>query len=476
MFVSRVLLRSAVAGCLIALPAALSQADESPETRPVTPPPAAAPSSDAPPGTPPVPPAPTPPQDDAPPRGAVRRTQGRSGFFERLPPRPERTEEERKKLVIDLRAAYSRPPAEWPAPLVDAGVEWKELAMLPRLAPAADDPLAKAKVELGRKLFFDPRVSRTGEMACASCHDPDLGWADGRTVSFGLHRTALRRNAPSVLNAVHAASLFWDGRAGSLEDQALQVLQNPQEMGSSEELVRERLTGIPAYAVEFEKAFGDKEITLDRVATALATFERTLVGGRSRFDAFLKGKPESLSDEALIGLDLFRREARCLNCHHGPNFTDGEFHDLGLSYYGRKYEDLGRHKVTQAAEDVGRFRTPSLRNVSETGPYMHNGLFQLEGVLSLYNAGMPTLTPKPEQVGDPLFPSKKSPLLKPLGLNPRDLDDLEAFLRSLAEPRTRVLVPALPGLSDEASPPAESDDGDASAASPSNAGNPAAAR
>lgn len=386
------------------------------------------------------------PEVPPPPALPLRNIVGRSGFFERIPPRAERTPEERARKIAELREAYARPTSQWPAPIVDEGVQWKELGLLPRLTPPAENPMTKEKVLLGRILFFDPRVSGTGEMACASCHDPDLGWADGRTVSFGLHRLALKRNSPSILNAAYAATLFWDGRAGSLEDQAEQVLQNPQEMGGSEELIQERLGAIPEYRAAFEKAFGDGTITLARTAQALASFERTLVGGRSRFDVFLRGKSAALSDEALLGLDLFRREARCINCHNGPLLTDGQFHDVGLSYYGRKFQDRGRYEITQVAEDVGRFRTPSLRNVTATEPVMHNGLFEIPNALALYNAGMPNLTPKPDQKNDPLFPARKSRLLKPLGLNRQDLGDLEAFLKSLEEPRTRLAVPALPGL------------------------------
>lgn len=183
-------------------------------------------------------------------------------------------------------------------------------------------------------------------------------------------------------------------------------------------------------------------MTLDRAAKALACYQRTLVGGRSRFDAFLRGKGEALSDPEVRGLHLFRTEARCLNCHNGPTLSDGRFHDVGLSYYRRELEDLGRYHVTRQAKDVGAFRTPSLRNVGRAAPYMHNGLFDLPGVLRMYNAGMPTLRPGPLHAGDPWFPVK-SPLLRPLGLNRQDLSDLEAFLRSLDEPRRRVRPPEI---------------------------------
>ena len=335
--------------------------------------------------------------------------------------------------------------------MVDAGVAWKELGPTPSLKKRDDPRKIDPKVTLGRTLFFDPRISNTREMACASCHDPDLGWADGRTVSFGIGRTSLPRNSPSLLNAAFTEIFFWDGRANSLEDQARQVLTNEREMGSSEVLLKERLQSIKGYPELFEKAYGDPAISLNRVASALATFERTIVGGRNQFDAFLKGRKDALSDEAIVGLDLFRREGRCLNCHHGPLLTDGQMHDIGLSYFGRKLQDLGRYTVTKKPEDSGKFRTPSLRNVTRTRPYMHNGIFDLEGVLNLYNAGMPTLVRKEHQKDDPTFPNK-SPLLKSLGLNRQDLPDIIAFLESLEEPRFRMRPPPLPGIDAPAAP------------------------
>jgi cytochrome c peroxidase len=181
------------------------------------------------------------------------------------------------------------------------------------------------------------------------------------------------------------------------------------------------------------------------VAQALACFERTVVGGSSKFDGFLKGNTAALSDEALLGMDLFRRDARCINCHNGPAFSDGGFHDLGLSNYGRPFEDLGRGKITNDPTDTGKFRTPSLRDATATQPLMHNGLFELPVALMLYNAGMPTPQRKESQADDPRFPVK-SQLLKPLGLNKQDLADLTAFLTSLEEPKRRIRPPEIPGL------------------------------
>lgn len=364
---------------------------------------------------------------------------------ERLPPRPERTVEERTSRAQELRQIYAGDPATWPAPHVDPDVAWKEIGLLPDVVHPADNPHTAAKEALGKTLFFDPRLSGSGQIACASCHDPDLGWADGRTTSFGHSRKQLARNAPSIRNTAFQQRLFWDGRAESLEDQARQVLMNPDEMRSGPEHVVDLLKSEPGYQQLWQQAFGAEPVSIDRAAEALACFERTVVGGSSRFDSFMRGNPAALTDEALLGMDLFRREARCINCHHGPAFSDGGFHDLGLSNYGRPFEDIGRGRITNDPADTGKFRTPSIRDATATLPLMHNGLFELQVTLTLYNAGMPTPVRKESQADDPKFPVK-SPHLKPLGLNKQDLADLTAFLTSLEETKRRVRPPEIPGL------------------------------
>jgi cytochrome c peroxidase len=360
-------------------------------------------------------------------------------------PRAEQSAEERADRAAELRTIYAGEPASWPAPHVDPDVTWREIGLLPAVDHPADNPHSAAKEHLGRTLFFDPRLSGSGQIACASCHDPDLGWADGRTTSFGHSRKHLARNAPTIRNAAFQTHLFWDGRAASLEDQARQVLLNPDEMRSGPEHVVSLLATEPGYEALWQAAYGDEPVSIDRAAAAIACFERTVVGGGSKFDAFMKGNTASLSDSALLGLDLFRRDARCMNCHHGPAFSDGGFHDLGLSNYGRPFEDVGRERITGEPTDTGKFRTPSLRDATSTPPLMHNGLFELDVALTLYNAGMPTPQRKQSQADDPRFPVK-SRHLKPLGLNKQDLADLTAFLQSLEEPRRRIRPPAIPGL------------------------------
>ena len=370
----------------------------------------------------------------------------------RVPTRPTLSEAEYRRQAEELRARYSGPPETWPAPALDPGIEHRELAPLPEPTFPKENPYTKAKAELGQHLFFEPRLSGSGQIACASCHEPELGWADGRAVSFGHGRQPTRRNAPSVFTAAFGQSFFWDGRAKTLEEQAAEPILNDGEMNAEPAAVVARLKKVPEYRKRFKEAFGSDEITMGRVGQAIATFERAVAraGRFSAFDRFLRGDPDALSDAAVRGLHLFRTDARCLNCHNGPLLTDEQFHDVGLSYYGRALQDLGRHAVTGRAEDVGKFKTPSLRNVARTAPYMHNGLFALDGVLNMYNAGMPTLRRKAGQQDDPLFPTK-SPLLKPLGLNRQDHADLTAFLESLTERRIRFRPQRFP---DDAEGPA----------------------
>lgn len=363
------------------------------------------------------------------------------------PPRPERSAAARAEAVRQLLQAYRRPPAQWPAPHVDPGVEWREIGLVPEVVHPESNPYTAAKAELGRLLFFDARLSADGKMACVTCHEPHLGWADGRAVSQP-HGRSPERNTPTIRNVAFQTHLFWDGRAGSLEQQVEEALTNPTEMAADRDAVVGLLARSPGYRQLFSDAFAGRPPSFAALVAAVACFERTIVSGRSRFDRFLRGDAAALADAEILGLDLFRRDARCMNCHHGPTFSDGRFHDLGLSFYGRRNEDLGRHAVTGAAADRGRFRTPTLRDVTRTTPLMHTGMFELPGVLNMYNAGMVTLKRQPYQRDDPAFPVK-SPHLKPLGLNRQDLADLAAFLGALEEPRHRALPPPLPAIEDE---------------------------
>jgi len=342
-----------------------------------------------------------------------------------------------------LRQLYAGPPETWPEPFIDEGVDFEELGTLPEPQHPADNPPTPEKVELGKLLFFDPRLSQSGQIACASCHDPELGWADGRQLAFGHKRRRGKRNAMTVLNSAFYEELFWDGRAESLEHQVLFPIQDQAEMNMDLGRAIARLQASSDYPAMFKAAFGSEGISQARVQKALAAFERTIVSRKSAFDRFVEGDSAALTDLQLRGLHIFRTKARCVNCHHGPLFSDNRFHNLGQSNFGRPSEDLGRYLVTGDTADVGKFRTPSLRDVVFTGPYLHSGnIAELPEILDLYERGMPQILPKNVE-GHPLYP-KKSDLLHPLPLTKKDKASLLAFLDAISRRPYRVNPPELP--------------------------------
>ncbi|MBS1737074.1 MAG: cytochrome-c peroxidase [Bacteroidetes bacterium] len=344
-----------------------------------------------------------------------------------------------------LREIYSKPSSQWPKPEIDPDlINFQELGLLPDspLKPKMDS--LKQLVKLGQILFFDPRLSGSAQISCSSCHTPSLSWADGRVTAEGHDHQQGTRNTPSLLNIWNSKNLFWDGRSTDLEDQAFGPINNEIEMHGDFSEIVPRLSRIKGYTFLFDSAYGDSKITPDRITHALATFERTITSRKSRFDEFLLGKKNALTDEEVRGLHFFRTQARCINCHNGPLFTDDQFHNIGLTYYKRKYEDLGRYKITRKAEDVGKFKTPSLRDVARTAPWMHNGLFDdLGGIVNLYNSGMPMLPVTDEQKADPLFP-KTDVHIKKLNLTSDQKKDIVAFLGSISTIPLRIRNPELP--------------------------------
>jgi cytochrome c peroxidase len=257
-----------------------------------------------------------------------------------------------------------------------------------------------------------------------------LAGGDGSATSLGIDGQRGSRNAPTVWNAAFQNRLFWDGRAGSLEEQALGPMQDPVEMNAKLDQVVERLNAHPDYKRAFKEAYGSEKVSLAELADAIASFERHLER-KTRLDLFLAGRRDLLSDKQIWGLHLFRTKAKCMNCHSGPLLSDGKFHNIGLTYYGRKYEDLGRYNVSKVTDDVGRFRTPSLRHLKRTGPYMHNGLFSsLSGIINMYDAGGVRPLKKAHQKNDALFP-ETSKLLTPLKLTKQEKDALLSFLNAL---------------------------------------------
>jgi cytochrome c peroxidase len=280
-----------------------------------------------------------------------------------------------------------------------------------------DNPLTEEKIRLGRRLFFDPILSVDARISCASCHDPAHGLAGRDRLAKGFRGQETHRNPPSLWNRAYGTAFFWDGRESSLEAQALKPIESPTEMGGSINQTVERLRAHHEYPALFQSAFGEK-VNADNLAKSLASFERVLLSGNSRVDRFRAGEVRALSENERHGLWLYESRGGCWRCHSGPNFSDESFHNTGVSW-DQPPLDLGRFIVTNKDSDRGRFKTPSLRNVALTAPYMHDGsLATLEDVIDFYSRG-----------------GNKNPYLeetvKPLGLTPDDKKDLVAFLKAL---------------------------------------------
>ncbi len=328
--------------------------------------------------------------------------------------------------AANLRKIYSQPASAWPKPVVDDGVEWKELGLLPASPLDVQKDSLQHIIELGKILFFDPRLSGSGKISCASCHQPELNWTDGKEKSTGHEGAITKRNAPTIQNSWFYHRLFWDGRSSDLQDQAFAPIVSESEMNSDMPDVMRKLRRINGYKELFKKAFGSGEIGPDRMTEAIAVFEKTIVSAKSRFDQFLEGDKKALSNSELRGLHLFRTKARCINCHNGPLFSDNSFHNSGFSN-----NDAGYYKVTHRDEDSAKFKTPSLRDVTKTGPWMHDGnMKDLSAIISRYSLAQ--------------FPAGADPLLKPTGLSFREQKDILSFLSAISAGPLPFKKPGLP--------------------------------
>jgi len=284
----------------------------------------------------------------------------------------------------------------------------------------ADNPLTTEKVELGRLLVFDKRLSQDNTIACMSCHLAKNAFTDGKPVATGIRGQKGGRSAPASFNRVFSSAQFWDGRAATLEDQSIGPFTNPIEHGfANYDVMMAKMMKIPGYRKLFKEAFGDENIKIENVGKAIASFQRTILSGNSPADRFDQGgEAGAISEEAQHGLLLFREKARCTKCHSGFSFTDEKFHNLGLGWDDNKV-DLGRYMVTKNAEDIGAFKTPTLREIARSAPYTHDGRFKtLEEVVNFYNKG---------GVKNP----HQDPLIIPLELTDQEKHDLVAFLHTL---------------------------------------------
>lgn len=320
-------------------------------------------------------------------------------------------------------------------PVLKAGHPSLAPWVLPARPPApADNAWSEARAALGKMLFFDPRLSRDGNMACATCHSPLLGWSDGLPTAKGFKSQVLGRASPTVINTAYNKLQMWDGRKASLEDQAIGPMVADVEMNADLGAIFKWLNTSPGYRSAFGKAYPGEAIDEKTFAKAIASFERTVLSKDSPFDRWLRGDTKALSAQQVRGFRLFqdKDKGNCAVCHEAPNFTDDGFHNVGLASYGKPQPDMGRFLIRPVPAGKGAFKTPTLRDIELTAPYFHDGSAKtLNDVMEHYAKGGEIQT-------------DLSPNMKKLNLTQQDKDDIVAFLMALTTPHKPVTLPRLP--------------------------------
>ncbi len=330
----------------------------------------------------------------------------------------------------------------------------KQLEPLPSPPIPKDNPMSSEKIELGKKLFFDRRLSGDGTTSCANCHDPEKAFTDGSEISLSYPTTRNFRNAPTLMNVAYAKYFFWDGRAKTLEEQAEFPIMSAFEMNQNLDFLEEEIRIVPEYREAFMRIFG-KDVNIKLIAKAIAAFERTLISKNAPIDRYLRGDEKALSPEAKKGLEIFTGKGKCIECHYGAYLSDQEFHALEVpenpKYVNepkfittRRYvakinkypdymnvkEDLGRYFKTKKKKDYKAFKTPTLREVAKTAPYMHNGIFKsIDEVIDFFNKGG----------------GKGNKVLKPLNLTDDEKKALKTFLvEALSGDDLNIKLPEIP--------------------------------
>lgn len=295
---------------------------------------------------------------------------------------------------------------------------------------SVDNQMTPERVKLGKHLFFDPRLSGSNFISCSTCHNPALGWSDGQPKAIGHGMQVLGRATPSLMNVAYQKFQFWDGRALSLEQQAIGPIVAPDEMNQSvQELVAE-LKAIPGYVEMFNAAYPKDGISEGSITKALAVFQRTIIASESPFDRWLQGDKTAMSEEALWGFAVFEGKGNCSACHSGHNFVDDKFHNIGL----KGVDNPGRYAIEAKESLKGAFKTPTLRDVALTAPYMHNGAYNtLEEVVDHYDVGG---FENAGNISEDLKPS--------LDLTERDKRALVAFMKALTGESVEISLPQLP--------------------------------
>lgn len=316
-----------------------------------------------------------------------------------------------------------------------AGDESIQHWLLPARPPyPSDNKPTKERVALGKQLFFDPRLSGDSNMSCATCHNPSLGWGDALATSRGAKSEMLARATPTIFNTGYNSIQMWDGRKKTLEDQALGPITSEQEMNMDITKLMDFLVGNHGYKVAFAEAFPGESITTELVAKALASYERTIISRDSDFDRWVQGDRSAMTKQQVNGFKLFINpdKGNCSVCHSAPNFTDNGFHNLGLASFGEENPDVGRYAEKPIRLMKGAFKTPTLREITRTAPYFHDGsAATLEAVMAHYISGG-------------VVKSNLSPNLKALTLTEQESNDVVAFLSALASPARDVTLPQLP--------------------------------
>ena len=339
-----------------------------------------------------------------------------------------------------------------------------ELAPLDPPPIPADNPQTDAKVELGKKLFFDPKLSGNNAMPCSACHLPEAGWAVQDKISFGYPGTTHWRNSQTIINSAYYSKLFWAGASKSLEGQARSAARGGVAGNGEDDMMEARLSFVPEYRQQFREVFGDQWPLVRHAYMAIAAFERTLVQTDTPFDNYMRGDDNALTDQQKAGLEIFAGKAGCIACHNGPLLSDEQYHNLGVppfdgwetdplaqitfrfellakgsneELYRKTKDDPGLYFRTKDSRHKGKFRTPSLRYTKYTYPYMHNGMLEtLKDVVDFYNAGG----------GSNDFSETKSEKIEPLDLSEGEVDDLVAFLESLSGEEILIEEPEIPEM------------------------------
>ncbi|MDT0593326.1 cytochrome-c peroxidase [Glaciecola petra] len=319
--------------------------------------------------------------------------------------------------------------------ILEAGHESLQVWLLPKTpeSPADNQPNAE-RIELGKKLFFDPRLSGAKNMSCATCHNPVFGWSDGLPTALGNKSMVLGRASPTVVNTGYNSIQMWDGRKATLEDQALGPMKAHEEMNMDLDALIKFMSANEEYSAHFKRAYPDTGVSEASIAKAIAAFERTIISRTSPFDKWVAGDESALSPQQINGFKVFLdpEKGNCSVCHQAPNFTDNGFHNLGLASYGKENPDMGRYTQRPLRLMKGAFKTPTMRDIALTAPYFHDGsAANLREVVEHYQSGG-------------VIKTNIAPNFTAAKLSDQEVDDLIAFMQALSSPQAPFTLPILP--------------------------------